>query len=153
MHPYVKYGLERIALGLVFVVAWPSYYLLHSHQKHQRERNHVLRRPLGPRPRKFPRRRRALSIPARNHSQEQCRLLAKLPFEVRQMIWKECLGDNQFHLRVNDGQLSAIICSSVKPDGCYGPGVNKGCHVSGTRSPFDRNIFNGLTILRTCHAM
>jgi hypothetical protein len=75
-------------------------------------------------------RRRALTSASSSNdncslsSQSASFLISKLPFEVRQMIWKYCLGGMTFHLHTRYNlvarhtQLYYIMCRSPKSHTC-----------------------------------
>jgi hypothetical protein len=46
------------------------------------------------------------------HTQSQCLLLMKLPLELRDLIWHECVGDMIIHLRYLKKSLRRIECPS-----------------------------------------
>jgi hypothetical protein len=47
-------------------------------------------------------------------------LLTKLPFELRQLIWKECLGGMTLHLKIANRRLRSQCCTeNVLPDTCW----------------------------------
>lgn len=153
MQPLIESGLAHVLLGTVVVVSYPVVVLFRFSKKRKWERDRGLRRRVGPLPSKLPRRRRALTLVSGRDLESQCPLISALPFEIRQIIWKECLTGVQFHIRVYDGQIRGFICSSMQPHLCYGPGMSKGCHVLGSQSPFDRGTFNGISILQSCRTM
>ncbi|KIM99250.1 hypothetical protein OIDMADRAFT_56405 [Oidiodendron maius Zn] len=83
----------------------------------------------GPRKSDLPnaKRRRRLTLPLsagskalRTADQSQCNLLSKLPTEIRQLIWIECLGQMTFHLKIEDRKLRHTRCCSPTPASCNG---------------------------------
>ena len=84
---------------------------------------------IGPRKSDLPntKRRRRLTLPSpagskelRTADQSQCNLLSKLPTEIRQLIWIECLGQMTFHLEIRDRKLRHTRCCSPTPASCNG---------------------------------
>ena len=72
-------------------------------------------------------RRRRLTLPSpagskalKTADQSQCNLLSKLPTEIRQLIWIECLGQMTFHLEIRDRKLRHARCCSPTPASCSG---------------------------------
>jgi hypothetical protein len=52
--------------------------------------------------------------------QANSELLTKLPFELRQLIWKECLGGMTLHLKIANRRLRSQCCiEDVQPDTCW----------------------------------
>ena len=72
-------------------------------------------------------RARALTLPLplkprnrqKTFDQSQCGLLTKLPFEVRQIIWMECLGGMKLHIDIRDRRLRHLIYSSSDQSLCH----------------------------------
>jgi hypothetical protein len=115
-------------------------------------------------------RRRALtllsSIPRSSHDDEPatlqspCMLLAELPIEIRQQIWRECLGGMTFHLHLwqtlEEAQihLGHIICRSPCPEMCDELKGPKGCYKHSVSPPAPETPKRHLlSILLTCHQM
>jgi len=99
------------------------------------------------------RRRRVLTLSTDLSSQQalqsqqpQSLILAKLPPEIRQYIWEECLSGMTFHLEFLERKLIQNACASPKPESCdtiYGA---SGCH-GRSASCEGRNL---LALLQTC---
>jgi hypothetical protein len=121
MHP-------RIQVFLAWLSSWPL-------NKDARQRRNDYRNGkqqcVGAPESRLKSRRRALTTSlssyGRRHlsSQSQSFLISRLPHEVRQLIWKECLGGMTFHLdrryncKTRHTQLSYIMCRSPgEPESC-----------------------------------
>lgn len=109
------------------------------------ERQDPARQFQGP-PRRLPRRRHTLTIPSKTRNQSKSFLLGKLPLEVRQLIWYECVGGNVFHLNVQRGQRRSMRCTSERQDKCDGGAFGRKCHFPDS----SLGKYDGLAILRTC---
>lgn len=56
--------------------------------------------------------------PRSSYSQTKCILLTKLPYELRQMIFEECIGGMSFHLHQRvAGENRGLCYSAVRPPG------------------------------------
>jgi hypothetical protein len=109
--------VPRTMRRILNAIFWPVTKL---HKLHQ-HRTTAPPRPLGPRKRLL-----SLSRPSspgraqRTVFQADSTLLTKLPYEIRQMIWKECLGGMTIHLRIDHRHLRGQICVEVEtPDQCW----------------------------------
>jgi hypothetical protein len=78
--------------------------------------------------------------------QPQSLLLSKLPPEMRQLIWKECLGGMTFHLRVRNRKLIHVPCASPEPASCNSEQGALGCY----NHLYYRTKGNLLALLHTC---
>jgi len=60
-------------------------------------------------------------------NQSRCLLLSTLPPELRQKIWRNCLGGMTLHLEFRDRRLCHILCLSPTPGSCDTFGGAGGC--------------------------
>lgn len=98
------------------VLLWGDYH----HRRRQNVRQGYI--SLSPEPYflKSPR-KRALTLPLPSngqrrqmtHDQSQSALLTRLPFDVRHIIWKECLG-GMIHMDIRDRRLVSIVCRNCE---------------------------------------
>ncbi|KAG9236731.1 hypothetical protein BJ875DRAFT_210704 [Amylocarpus encephaloides] len=119
--------LNQFAAGTLKVLFYPLLLLGdYTHKRRQSIRQGYL--SLTPEPYFLSKARtRALTLPlppeTRNRQktldQSQCDLLNKLPSEVRQIIWKECLGGMTLHIDIRDRRLRRFPCSSPDPKLCH----------------------------------
>lgn len=112
----------------------------------------------GPRKSDLPntQRRRRLTLPSpvgskalRTADKSQCNLLSKLPSEIRQLIWTECLGQMTFHLEIRDRKLKHVRCCSPTPASCD-DNTGNGCHRYRKGSPQNTHL---LSLPLTCRQM
>jgi hypothetical protein len=86
---------------------------------------YVRRQNAPPRPLKLRKRSHSLSLPTAGKAiktvfQANSEILTKLPFEIRQLIWKECLGGMTLHLKIENRRLRSQCCTEdMKPDTCW----------------------------------
>lgn len=99
------------------------------------------------------RRRRALTLSdalsaeqAFQFGQPQSPIIYKLPFEIRQHIWEECLGGMAFHLYAYDRKLINVACASPETASCDSDRGAAGCH----HHPDFHEMGNLLALLQTC---
>jgi len=93
-------------------------------------------------------RRRALSITSTDlskeqttHAQTQSGFMAKLPLELRRMIYKETFKEDYVHLSLSQGRLDARRCSVF----CCT------CYISSFRE--EKTLDMALPLLKTCRRM
>lgn len=106
-------GRIRRILNVIF---WPVTKLQKLHEKR-----------ISAAPRPLESRKRALSLSRLSNPkgareaifQADSTLLGKLPYEVRQMIWKECLGGMTLHLKIDRRHLRGQSCGHGVPDTCW----------------------------------
>lgn len=83
-------------------------------------------------------------------SQPQCLLFSKLPAELRNVIWLDCLGGGlKFHLDIWDRRLQQRQCTSTEFEVCWEPGMCARRRLSNELLPA-RNI---LSLLLSCRQM
>ena len=107
------------------------------------------------------RRRRALTLPLppkhnstkRTSSQSECLLLSKLPPELRQIIWMECLGHMQIHITICDGEFLHDLCRSPDPGSCDSFLGYNGCHKYNEPYPGAMSKRRLLSTLVSCRQM
>jgi hypothetical protein len=83
---------------------------------------YVRRQTAPPRQLKLRKRSHSISLPTAGKSvfQGNSELLTKLPFEIRQLIWKECLGGMTIHLKIENRRLRSQTCAEdLRPDTCW----------------------------------
>jgi len=86
---------------------------------------YVRRQTAPPRPLKLRKRSHSISMPTAGKAektvfQANSELLTKLPFEIRQLIWKECLGGMTLHLKIENRHLRSQCCTEdLQPDTCW----------------------------------
>lgn len=124
-------------------------------------------------------RKRDLSLPPANTAksttrkqkaapQEECTLLTKLPWEVRQMVWEKVLGGETFHIIRMKTILSHVRCTMT--DEVRGEAVHHRCWgfytrplmsgrtatpgpYHGPRTGFSSHAGGLLPLLKTCRQM
>jgi hypothetical protein len=86
---------------------------------------YVRRQTAPPCPLKLRKRSHSISLPITGKAEKtvfqgNSELLTKLPFEIRQFIWKECLGGMTIHLKIENRRLCSQSCTeNVQPDKCW----------------------------------
>ncbi|TGO55962.1 hypothetical protein BCON_0084g00300 [Botryotinia convoluta] len=113
-------------------------------------------------PRKLPRNRPRSTIKQKSVDQSQSSLFARLPSEIRHLIWLETLGGQFLHIARANKRLLAIDCVESDPEfrerwhGCWGGKSANHCfgHVPGfymgPRSDSSAKPANLLPLLQTC---
>ncbi|KAI2467338.1 hypothetical protein F4781DRAFT_402525 [Annulohypoxylon bovei var. microspora] len=119
----VNYVVAGMLRGLLYPIL-----LLGAYVQKRREAGRQGYRSIVPEPYLLKRSRtRALTLPLpsrprnrqRTSDQWQCDLLKKLPLEIRQIIWKMCLGGMKLHVDIRNRRLQYHPCSSPNPSLCY----------------------------------
>ncbi|KAL2054458.1 hypothetical protein ABVK25_005206 [Lepraria finkii] len=120
----------------------PATKLMEKHHQRKVEIEEGLRRDKPP-PHPLKRRKRALTWQTSKavQSQDQSPLLAKLPLELRQLIWIECVGGMTVHLKIWDRRLRGVCCRC--------PGMPWCKHLRHFKTPHDE--LGPLDLLLTCH--
>ena len=120
----------------------PATKLIEKHHQRKVEIEEGLRRD-KPAPHPLKRRKRALTWQASKavQSQDQSSLLAKLPLELRQLIWIEYVGGMTVHLKIWDRRLQGVCCRC--------PGMPWCKHLRRFQTPHDEP--GPLNLLLTCH--
>lgn len=97
----------------------PATKLIEIHHQRKIEIEQGLRRN-KPIPHALKRRRRALTWQESKtvQSQDNSSLLAKLPLELRQLIWIECVGKMTVHLKIWDRRLRSVCCRCPEMPRC-----------------------------------
>ncbi len=86
---------------------------------------YIRRQSAPPRQLKLRKRSHSISAPSVGKTVETCfqassELLTKIPFEIRQLIWKDSLGGMTVHLKTWNRRLRSQCCTKdMQPDKCW----------------------------------
>lgn len=120
-------AVNDIAAGILKGLFFPIF-LLGDYTNKRRQAIRQGYRSMVPEPHLLNKSRaRALTLPLpsgpttrqRTYDQSQCHLLDKLPLEIRQIIWIQCLGGMKVHVAIRDRRLRRLSCSSSDPKLCH----------------------------------
>jgi hypothetical protein len=148
---------------LLCCISWPFSRLARSSKKRQREIDAGYRLESLPGRSIVKKRRRALTLPLPlpigsekdGHASPPSGLLTKLPIELRQQIWRECMGGVNFHIGFGWVQhLHSIVCCSPNTERCDDMYGHTGCRkYSAPRSMRNRPEMCVVSLLLTCRQM
>ena len=150
----IKNGIWLV-LGIIFIGPFILVYqCAHRHQRMQRAE--PLKKPALVEL-KYPR-KRSLTIPIplyiigrrQTCPQNKTLLFTKLPFELRWLIWKECLGRMKLHVDICHGRLCGIVCGAPELEDSFG---HRRCPPPGTSIAEATNGPKLLFPLLTCRRM
>lgn len=110
--------LQRCILGLAYILCSPCIYYAEYSTQRRHDRRDGRRAPTGSKPAALRTRRRALTLPLldRRSGRKRCPnaqsgspLFSKLPFELREQIWKECVGGEMLHIYWSDRHTHGLV--------------------------------------------
>ena len=113
--------LQRCMLGLAYILCLPYIYYADYCTQRRHDIRDGRRAPTGSKPAALRTRRRALTLPLLDrrsgrkgcpNAQSESPLFSKLPFELREQIWKECVGGEMLHIYWSDRHMHGLVCQT-----------------------------------------
>lgn len=161
-------GFARHLICALFVgiCCWPVRYWRKGRREKARQRYETRRSTPDLPPELLPSPRpRALTIPLLDTqscvtaNQSRSLLLARLPLEIRQMIWKESIGTRAYHLQILRGNrqrigiFNGVPCELPNPVACHHFRTRKRCRADYSVDPILNHNPALLSVLLSCRQM